>query len=88
LYKGQWHKETCKPHGKGIMVMRSGHLYEGYFRDGLPFGLGIKITHNYCLEGYFVGFENRADVKITFRDLSVFIGKLSFHEDVQTGTLS
>jgi hypothetical protein len=69
------------------MILRNGHIYEGNFKDGLPFGAGRKITQDNCLNGYFVGFENRADVTITFRDLSVFSGKLSLHDDIQTGTL-
>ena len=76
LFKGQWNKETAKPHGRGYMVLRSGDIIEGYFKDGQPFGNGRKITEECCINGFFVGFEMRADVTITFKDLSVFEGHL------------
>ena len=88
LYKGQWNVETSKPHGSGFMVLRNGDVYEGNFVDGQPYGVCRKITPEYCLEAWFLGFDCKADVKLTFRDLSCFQGKLSFHQDTIKGTLT
>jgi hypothetical protein len=38
LYKGEVHKQTNLPHGRGILVMKYGDIYEGHFKDGQPFG--------------------------------------------------
>lgn len=70
------------------MVLRNGEVVEGSFVDGSPFGFCRKTTGEYCLEGKFVGFDINADVKIMFPDQGVFVGKLSFHQDTMTGTLT
>jgi hypothetical protein len=36
IYKGEVHKKTNLPHGRGIMLMDNGDIYEGFFREGCP----------------------------------------------------
>jgi hypothetical protein len=47
------HRQTNLPHGRGIMVIINGDIYEGHFKDGVPHGKCRWITKYCCKQGMF-----------------------------------
>lgn len=58
LYKGEYHKETKKPYGRGLRIDMMGGFHEGCF-DGInTVGYGRYITQLWSATGHFDGSEN------------------------------
>ena len=49
-------------HGRGICIFQGLHLYEGWWKDGLPFGRGrFTYYHGYCYDGQFKNVKREYD---------------------------
>jgi len=43
IYKGEVHKITKLPHGRGLAIYNDGRIIEGHFKDEVPSGKCRKI---------------------------------------------